>query len=139
MYIKLPSSVAVPPGMIARLRKSLYGIKQAPRLFSQKFLGSLARMGFVLIPGTACVFMLKKLGKVIALVGVFVDDCILAASHAFAKTFVATLRKEYGMTSEGTPNFVLGIAVKYNKAATKLFLSLRNYTQELIDEFKMTD
>ena len=139
LYITLPSSVKVPKGHIARLCKSLYGIKQAPRLFSRKFLASLREMGWTVIPGTACVFLLKKEGKIIAMLGVFVDDCILAAPLDVANEFVTTLRKTYGMTDEGTPAFILGIGVKYNSSGSKLFLSQQAYVTEILREFGMLD
>ncbi|XXG72114.1 hypothetical protein AAC387_Pa07g1277 [Persea americana] len=46
VYMRLPQGFSSGKGMVAKLRRSLYGLKQVPRAWFQKFQDALLRLDF---------------------------------------------------------------------------------------------
>ena len=69
--------VRVPPGCVLRLKKALYGLKQAPRAWYQLVTSVLIDFGFTKCVSDPCTFILKR-GKDMVMVGVYVDDILIA-------------------------------------------------------------
>ena len=62
-----------------RLKKSLHGLKQAGRLWSQLLHGKLEDAGFTRCTTDMCLYY-KRLGNDMIVVGVYVDDLLVTAS-----------------------------------------------------------
>ena len=74
VYVEMPRGYAK-PGMVLKLKKSLYGLKQSPRNFFQHLKSKLERVGFEQqVDVDSCLFISDK---VICLV--YVDDTLLYA------------------------------------------------------------
>jgi hypothetical protein len=65
--------------MGCRLRKSIYGLKQASRLWNLKFDETITKFGFRPNVEDNCVYAKFKNGKFIFLI-LYVDDILLASS-----------------------------------------------------------
>ena len=61
-----------------RLKKSLYGLKQAVRLWSQLLHAKLEETGFTRCGAGMCLYFLRQNGHV-TVVGVYVDDLLVMA------------------------------------------------------------
>jgi hypothetical protein len=59
---------------VLRLRKALYGLRQAPRAWNAKLDSTLKGMGFTPSPHEAAIYRRGNGGSAL-LVGVYVDDC----------------------------------------------------------------
>ncbi|KAK4381557.1 Retrovirus-related Pol polyprotein from transposon TNT 1-94 [Sesamum angolense] len=68
-----PEGYEVKPGYVCKLKKSLYGLKQASRQWNQKFTEKMEVFGFVQSKNDYCLFMKEVSGGQIALL-VYVDD-----------------------------------------------------------------
>jgi hypothetical protein len=66
-------------GKVLRLRKALYGLRQAPRAWNAKLDSTLKGMGFELSPHEATVYRRCSGGKAL-LVGVYVDDLVITGT-----------------------------------------------------------
>ncbi|GAA0167069.1 transmembrane signal receptor [Lithospermum erythrorhizon] len=78
VYMKLPPVFYVGrKGLVCRLRKSLYGLCQAPRCWFAKLVASLLSYGFSQSYSDYSLFTLKK-GTIELYVLVYVDDLIIA-------------------------------------------------------------
>jgi len=72
-------------GDIYRLLKSLYGLKQSPRLWYEKLTSTLRAYGFEKLASTRCVYRnVTRGGQVIIIV--YVDDLIILASNTCIMT-----------------------------------------------------
>lgn len=79
--------VVQPPGyeekkkaqMVLKLRKALYGLRQAPRAWNSKLDRSLTSLGFKRISLEHAVYK-RSIGESMILVGVYVDDLIVTGS-----------------------------------------------------------
>ena len=77
VYVEPPLGYDEYKGKMLKLRKSLYGTKQASLMWQLKLRAKLIEMGFVNSTHDPCLFS-KRDGKKIMLIGVYVDDIILA-------------------------------------------------------------
>ena len=83
LYMSPPDGVKIPDGHCWRLRRSLYGLKQAGRTWNLTLDKKLRDLGFARLNAETCLYVFQKGNKVCFLV-VYVDDFILAAnSHTF--------------------------------------------------------
>jgi hypothetical protein len=75
-YMKPPPGMSIAPGFCLKLLKSVYGLKQASRLFHELLVSFLLTLGFVANPNDTCVMYLGT-GRSIALLAIYVDDLLL--------------------------------------------------------------
>ncbi|CAI7812411.1 unnamed protein product [Closterium sp. NIES-53] len=79
IFVELPHGSNAGPNQICQLEKSLYGIKQAPRLWQQHLHARLARIGFLRLPHDQGMYRLAKGTNYILLI-VYVDDLLYIGS-----------------------------------------------------------
>jgi spore coat protein U-like protein len=79
---------------VLRLRKALYGLRQAPRAWSTKLDSTLKGMGFGQSPHEAAIYRRGNGGNAL-LVGVYVDDLVITGTK---DTEVATFKEEMKAT-----------------------------------------
>ncbi|KAL0349477.1 UNVERIFIED_CONTAM: Retrovirus-related Pol polyprotein from transposon RE1 [Sesamum radiatum] len=56
IYMEAPAGYLVPPGKVCKLKRSLYGLKQASRQWNQEFTTKLVQYGFSQSPHDHCLF-----------------------------------------------------------------------------------
>ena len=125
--------------MVCRLNKSLYGLKQSPRLWGETLAKALLSMGFVKTYSDASLYIFDQDGiKVI--VPVFVDDITLASKSASKLDyFVTELGKHFKLRDLGETTFLLGVEITRKREKRKLYLSQRQYIVNKLEEFGMSD
>jgi hypothetical protein len=81
VYVHQPPGFVIPgeEGKVLRLRKALYGLRQAPRAWNEAVDATLKKMGFEQSPHEAAVYRRGQNGCVL-LVGVYVDNLIIIGS-----------------------------------------------------------
>ena len=131
--MKLPLGFNVrTPGLVCRLKKSLYGLRQAPRCWYAKLAASLKTYGFLQSYSDYSLFTLH-LGSVQLNVLVYVDDLIISGNDASAVDhFKAYLHECFHMKDFGALKYFLGIEVARNSEG--IFLCQRKYTLDIIAE-----
>ena len=97
--------------MGCRLKKSIYGLKQASRQWYLKFDGTIRKFGFKENVEDNCVYTKFKNGKFIFLI-LYVDDILLGSSNVNllleTKKFLSS---NFDMKDLGEASFVLGIEI----------------------------
>ena len=66
--------------MVGKLKKSLYGLKQSPRLWYHKFHTIISSFGFVMNPANECIYHKFSGSKYIFSLVLYVDDRLLATN-----------------------------------------------------------
>jgi len=111
VYMRQPPSFAI-PGAVYRLRKALYGIRQAPLAWNAKLDATLKEMGFQQSAHKAAMYW-RGTGHAILLVEVYVDDLIIADADAEeVEKFKAAMKQRFDMSDLGLLSFYLGIEVR---------------------------
>ena len=99
------------PGRIClRLKRSVYGIAQAPRLWHKYLFTALKSLGFIQNPIDPCLLMRSD-----CIIVVYVDDCGCAVKNkTVADKLISDLRqKGFALTIEGS--FIKFLGIKFEK------------------------
>ena len=127
------------PNYVCKLNKSLYGLKQSARLWSEKLGAVLTKMGFERTYSDSSLYIFERDGFWV-IVPIFVDDITLAsASQAALDTFVEDLAKHFKLRDLGPTSFLLGIEITRDRPKRTIFLSQRQYILNKLEEFGMAD
>ncbi|CAL1377514.1 unnamed protein product [Linum trigynum] len=136
VYMKLPLGLEVPSGsnqrMTCRLKKSLYGLKQASRQWFAKLTSFLLRFGFSQSASDYSPFTKWTHGK-ITVVLVYVDDIILGGdSKKDIEQVKLALSKEFKIKLLGPLKYFLGLEV--SRTSSGLDVCQRKYCLELSND-----
>jgi hypothetical protein len=106
-------------GKVLRLRKALYGLRQAPMAWNAKLDSTLKRMGFMPSPHEATIYR-RGNGENALLVGVYVDDLVITgAKDAEVAAFKEEIKATFQMTDIGHLSY-LGIEVHQSDSGITL-------------------
>ncbi|KAM0052273.1 putative RNA-directed DNA polymerase [Helianthus debilis subsp. tardiflorus] len=136
VYMKIPQGYEKGGGTkVCRLRKSLYGLKQASRNWYNKFTLALLELGFKQSYADHSLFIYKE-GKVFICALIYVDDVIIVGNDQDkiqeAKTHLDT---RFSIKDLGPLKYFLGIEVARTKDG--LVLSQRKYTLDILEDSGM--
>jgi hypothetical protein len=97
VYMYPPEGSNTPKGLVWRLRKSLYGLRQSGRNWNKLFVNVLCndKFGFIQHPGDPCLFTRLR-GDEITIMFIYVDDVYIASSNSNAlDEFTTALRRHF--------------------------------------------
>ncbi|KAJ4713234.1 Retrovirus-related Pol polyprotein from transposon TNT 1-94 [Melia azedarach] len=138
VYMDVPPGFEITMGVdkVCKLKKSLYGLKQSPRAWFEKFTSSIRCKGFQQSQGDHTLFFKHgENGNFIALL-VYVDDIILTGNdEEKARRLKEELNKEFEIKDLGNLRYFLGIEVARSRKG--IFLSQRKYVIDLLKETGM--
>ncbi|CAM8925879.1 unnamed protein product [Rhodiola kirilowii] len=134
VYMRPPQGYsAIPSGYVCKLRKSLYGLRQAPRNWFSKLAAALRTFGFVQSLADYSLFSITQRDNKVLHVLVYVDDLIISGNDAiFISTFKTYLSSCFHMKDLGVLKYFLGLEIARN--STGIFVSQRKYALEIIAE-----
>lgn len=135
VYMKQPVGFDDKSGRVCKLIKSLYGLKQASRVWNKKFTSFIKQFEFKPLISDPCVFVRKK-GNSHMMLGIYVDDGLIAKSDgAEIKKVIDYLQQEFEMKCSDATCF-LGMAINYYEDGS-LHLSQAAYSRKILDRFGM--
>eukprot|EP00253_Pinus_taeda_P017848 PITA_17848 len=119
-----------------RLKKSLYGPKQALRAWYGRIDGYLQKMGFIKSDADQNLYYLVVENEPLILV-LYVDDLFLTGSSRLIGDCKKNLAMEFDMKDLGRMHYFLGLEVWQQKG--EIFLGQGRYATEILKRFKMED
>eukprot|EP00253_Pinus_taeda_P004048 PITA_04048 len=114
IYMKQPEGFAVKgkKELVCKLKKSLYGLKQSPKKWNQKFDTFIWGLGFTRSKADHCVYF-KLIGDRVIYLVVYVDDMLLIGND---KEIIQDLKthffSKFDMKDLGAANYILGTEIK---------------------------
>jgi hypothetical protein len=140
-YMEQPEGFEVPgkEDWVYHLMKSIYGMKQASRVWNITFNEGIVSFGFIRLSCEWCVyFRSSPSGTVIF--SVHVDDIFAAASSPEEMdAFKAMLESKWEISDLGPAKFALGIAISRDRPSHTICLSQTAYINRLISRFEIGD
>lgn len=123
------------PGMVCKLHKAIYGLKQSPRAWYAKLSAVLCNSGFKCSDADSSMFIRTgKFGRLVVLV--YVDDLIITGDNIEEiNSLKLSLHQTFAIKDLGQLRYFLGIELDYS--AKGLFLNQRKYVLDLLDEANM--
>ncbi|GJW26574.1 ribonuclease H-like domain-containing protein [Tanacetum coccineum] len=117
------------------LHWSLYGLRQPPRAWFQRFASYITRVGFHHSRCDSSLFIYRQ-GTDTAYLLLYVDDILLTTlSEMLLQQIIASLHPDFSLTELGSLNYSLGIFV--TRDSSGMFLSQRQYAAEILDRAHM--
>ncbi|CAI7729050.1 unnamed protein product [Closterium sp. NIES-53] len=136
IFVELPHGSHGEPNQVCQLQKSLYGIKQAPRLWQQHLHARLIRIGFRQLPHDQGMYRLTKGTDYILLI-VYVDDLLYIGSTNNVTTwFEGELQKDLTLTVSSTVTQYLGLNIQEEEDA--IYLNAAKYADTIAKRFALT-
>jgi hypothetical protein len=139
VYMKAPTGVKIPHGMCFEMLKSIYGLKQAGRLFYQLVLAFLLTLGFIASPGDTCLMYLV-VGSNLALIMIYVDDLLLCTmTKEFGDMLTEKLTAKFNCKDLGEITYCLGIHIVTSPCRYFIALDLDRYIKNMITKYEFDD
>lgn len=125
------------PHKVCKLLKSIYGLKQSPQMWFEKYNKYLIHQGFVPSSTPSNVYV-KKIPSKIIILGLCVDDQILVSNDL---NFLVTIKQEFSSSFKMMDNdeleYCLGIQVKCDRASRKITLTQSKYISNILQWFNI--
>jgi hypothetical protein len=137
IYMQQPEGYAVKgkKELVCKLKKSLCGLKQSPRMWYQKFDTYMLELGFTRSKEDHCVYF-KLIGDHLIYLVLYVDDILLIGNNKEIIQDVKTqLSSKFDMKDLGASNFILGMEIKRDRKKMKLWLNQRKYVETILQRF----
>ncbi|CAL1397374.1 unnamed protein product [Linum trigynum] len=140
VYMTLPKGYKPPPGFtnpVCRLKKSLYGLKQASRQWFSKLTDKLQQVGYSQSRADHSLFY-KVTDSSYTCILIYVDDLLVGGNDLAAiQELKGFLHSEFSIKDLGVLRFFLGMEVARNNNG--IHLSQRKYALEIIEEANLLD
>jgi hypothetical protein len=135
--------VAQPPGFVVqgaehkvlKLKKALYGLRQAPRAWNAKLDSTMLSLGFQKSEAEHGVYN-RGTGKARLIVGVYVDDLIITGCSGI-NNFKAEMRKNFSMSDLGLLSYYLGLEVQQTEDGIRIGQAA--YAAKLVERSGLSD
>jgi hypothetical protein len=133
-----------PPGLeissnynkVCKLKKSLYGLKQSPRAWFDRFTKTIVQNGYSQCQADHTLFIKSSPENKKAILIVYVDDIILTGDYREELVKLKTLlAKEFEIKDLGYLRYFLGMEVARSKKG--IYVSQRKYVLDLLKETGM--
>lgn len=122
---------------VCKLRKSLYGLKQAGRSWYKRLNKVLKECGTTPTNSDPCLYRIGS-GENLTMIAVYVDDILIASRHEKEITKVGQkLSSHFEVKSLGEVNYCLG--VEFTQGNGNIAMHQRGYVKDLLSRFGMTD
>ena len=134
VYMKQPQGFEqLGPEYVCKLKKAIYGLKQAGRQWNKKLHATLVLLGYKRLESDRSVYVYAK-DSVLVIIPIFIDDITLAGnSQSAIQKIIKNLQSHFKLRDLGPTSFLLGIKVTRDLDHHSIALS---QTQYIIDMFK---
>jgi hypothetical protein len=141
IYLHPPQGTKVPygqQGRVWRVRKSLYGLRQAPRRWNEQLHGFLVSLGYKRLESDYGLYV-RGYGESLELISVYVDDLLVASKNIERVNEIkAELMKRFEMKDFGEAKSILGINLKRDWEKGTITLDQSEYIANLLVKFRQT-
>jgi hypothetical protein len=141
IYMKAPRGVLKPgqEGKVLRLKKGLYGLKQAGRgWYLEMSRVFLKELGFTRSAIDHSVFY-KHDSTSHVIVAVATDDMAVTSKRAVdAEKFKSDIRRFWEITDNGPIKWFLGFEIKRDRDARTIAINQRAYIENIVEKFRLT-
>ncbi|SGY57265.1 BQ5605_C006g04249 [Microbotryum silenes-dioicae] len=135
LYMRPPQGINL-PGKILKLERSIYGLKQAGRIWNDEIDSTLRSVGYKPTVSDLCVYT-KRHGNNRHYIALYVDDLLLIGpSDDEIERVLSTLEDMYGIKRLGDAEYVLGIQLKRSDDGS-ITLSQERYLQDVLERFDL--
>lgn len=120
---------------ICKLRRPIYGMKQAGRIWNKTLDDVMRKLGFTRLKCEACLYY-RRTNQGTVITGIHVDDFLsIASSKESNNIFKEQLKEAWTISDLGTPTHIVGMAVEWDGANRQVFVSQTALIDRLIAQY----
>jgi hypothetical protein len=139
VYMKQPQGFDDGTGRVWRLKKSVYGLRNAPKQWYEALSGHLRHIGFRVSESDPGLFV-KSVGDRVVFLVVHVDDMLIAsATLAEAEEVIRGLGQRFQVKNLGNASTFLGLEIVRDRSKQTLRLTQTQYVHEVMERFGVVD
>lgn len=139
VYLKPPHGLEIDEHHVLKLQKSLYGLKQSPKCWNDKFHQCMIKFGFQRSSADPCLYMYFK-GESFMYLVLYVDDMlILSNNQSQLLNLKRSLTNEFEMKDLGEVSNFMGLRIKIDRQKQELSIDQSNYCLSILERFEMMD
>jgi hypothetical protein len=141
IYMEPPSFFNAKPGYVFRLKKFLYGLKEACLAWHKNISSKFTANNFKPTTADPCVAVHRdKAGDVDGINVIHVDDGFVTGKSTIINRFIKMLKSYYTVnTLDGSKHSYIGMKVEFSDDGQTAELSQTAFIDELLDDFGMSD
>nr|GEV91400.1 hypothetical protein [Tanacetum cinerariifolium] len=125
------------PNHVCKLKRSIYGLKQASRQWNKRFDDEIKKFGFTQNPDEPCVYI-KASGSYIAILILYVDDILLMGNNIpMLQDVKSYLGRSFAMKDLGEAAYILGIKIYRDRSKRLIGLCQKAYIEKILTRFYM--
>ncbi|KAL0408278.1 UNVERIFIED_CONTAM: Retrovirus-related Pol polyprotein from transposon RE1 [Sesamum radiatum] len=130
LYMTPPEGYSVAPGLVCKLERSIYGLKQASRQWNAELTLKLTEFGFSQSVHDHCLFIRNTSAGFVALL-VYVDDILVTApTLELIQSVKSYLHSLFTIKDLGDARYFLGLEIARN--STGMYVAQAKYVQDII-------
>ncbi len=137
VYMKQPIGLAKPntEHLVMKLKKGVYGLRQAGRIWFQTMSEALKQLNFVPLASDPCIFKrTDSISGTSLILALFVDDCLILSKCLMEIVkFKRELSSTFKTKDMGEAHFFLGLQLERDRAHRTIRLHQTNYATSLIE------
>ena len=141
LYMRIPDGVFIKGKSryerpCIRIKKSLYGLKQAGRIWYLHLSNYLQKCGFTTNESCPCLFI-KRHKDEVAIVGIYVDDIVIVGTDTAIENTMNALKAEFKVKDLGDLKYCLGLEISNTEREIKV--NQKGYIKKLLEKYRMRD
>lgn len=140
IHVQPPWNSKENTGMVWRLKKAIYGLKQSGRCWNEKLHDVLTTLGLTQSKSDPCIYSLKNKTGQILIVAVYVDDLLIFTNQkGLRENLKKNLQKQFEMKDLGTAKRCIGMNISRNTEERKLWIDQKDYVEAILKKHQMMD
>lgn len=139
IYMKQPPGFDDGSGRVCKLKRSLYGLKQAGNVWNREFNAAMKDFKFTQLKSDYCAYIRRK-DDVVTILLLWVDDIIgFTNSEAEERLVAKQLGGRFEIKELGRPGMLLGIKIDTSDDGSIITLSQTHYIDSILKRFGLED
>ena len=135
IFMRIPPGLHTPSDSVCKLKRSLYGLKQAGRDWATLFASFLTTWGMRRSHIDVCLYTYEQGGSVLWIL-IYVDDALIADNDLkLREKFVRDLSSRFPTEDKGALTWILNVAVRRERKSRCLHLSQELYVDDLLMKY----
>ena len=139
VYMEQPEGFVNPkyPNRVCKLKRSIYGLKQASRQWNKRFDDEIKKFGFTQNQDEPCVYQ-KASGSYVTFLILYVDDILLMGNNIpMLQDVKSYLGRCFAMKDLGEAAYILGIKIYRDRSRRLIGLSQNAYIEKILKKYFM--
>ena len=139
IYMRQPAGFTDGTERVCRLRRSIYGLKQAGNVWNKEWNRAMEDLGFTCIKTDYCCFR-RYNENTIAIILIWVDDLVIFTNNKSELDRIEReLKSKFEISVIGEPSMLLGMKITRDCNKRTITLSQAHYIDQILKRFGLQD